>query len=72
MAEMTKELQNWVELAQAEEDGSKEAQEIWDVVDQYKIIMSYSIGLRGPQQISEMSKAIMKIDKQIEFCESVM
>ena len=69
---MTKELQNWVELAQAEEDGSKEAQEIWDVVDQYKIIMSYSIGLRGPQQISEMSKAIMKIDKQIEFCESVM
>jgi len=72
MAEMTKELQNWVELAQAEEEGSKEAQEIWDVVDQYKIIMSYSIGLRGPQQISEMSKAIMKIDKQIEFCESVM
>ena len=69
---MTKELQNWVELAQAEEEGSKEAQEIWDVVDQYKIIMSYSIGLRGPQQISEMSKAIMKIDKQIEFCESVM
>jgi len=65
-------LQNWVELAQAEEEGSKEAQEIWDVVDQYKIIMSYSIGLRGPQQISEMSKAIMKIDKQIEFCESVM
>lgn len=65
-------MQNWVELAQAEEEGSKEAQEIWDVVDQYKIIMSYSIGLRGPQQISEMSKAIMKIDKQIEFCESVM
>lgn len=61
-----------MELAQAEEEGSKEAQEIWDVVDQYKIIMSYSIGLRGPQQISEMSKAIMKIDKQIEFCKSVM
>jgi len=65
-------LQNWVELAQAEKEGSKEAQEVWDVVDQYKIIMSYSIGLRGPQQISEMSKAIMKIDKQIEFCKSVM